>query len=258
MLGKRLIIAGLMASAGALSVPSVMPLFAEDAQTIEQAISSAERPDTDRARDADRKPSEVLSFFGVEEGQTILDLFSGGGYYTELLSRIVGPNGKVTAHNNAAYLSFAKNDLKTRYENGRLANVQSLIAEADDIHLAPDSLDFVMMTLTFHDLYYHSENWPEIDADRLLSELFKGLKPGGVVGIIDHSAKTGAPLELTANQLHRIDAGKVITIMTGHGFVLVDESDVLRNPDDPLTISMFDASIRGKTDRFVMKFKKPE
>ncbi len=223
------------------------------------AVASESRPDADRDRDEHRKPAEVLEFLGVEPGMTVLDMYSGGGYYTEILSRTVGPEGRVLAHSNEAYLQFVGEEFEQRYLDGRLANARVLMAENNELALDHDTLDAVMLVLSFHDLYYVApENgWPEVNVGQFLAELRKGLKPGGFVAVIDHYATDGAPRE-TGGTLHRIDPAIVVEDMTAAGFKLDGQIDILRNPDDDHSRSVFDPDLRGRTDRFVMRFRNPE
>ena len=222
------------------------------------AVANPARPDADLARDAGRQPAQVLDFVGIEPGMVVLDLFSGGGYYTEILSYVVGAEGHVIAHTNQAYLQFVGDEFEQRYLDGRLANVDVLIAENNELELAENSLDAVMLVLSFHDLYYAApdQGWPAIDVAAFLAELRKGLKPGGLVGIIDHYAADGSPRE-TGGTTHRIDPAIVLADMDDAGFELDGQSDVLRNADDDYDKVVFDESVRGKTDRFVMRFRNP-
>ena len=222
------------------------------------AVANTARSAADRDRDAGRNPAAVLAFVGIQPGTQVLDLYSGGGYYAELLAYVVGENGRVHAHNNEAYLGFAGDEIETRYANNRLANVESLMAENNELALEPDSFDAVTMILTYHDFYLADPDngWPAIDGAALRAELFKGLKPGGVIGLIDHSAPDGAPAT-TGGTTHRIDVAIVIEEMTASGFVLDESSDLLRNPADDREKSAFDPSIRGNTDRFMLRFLKP-
>lgn len=223
----------------------------------EAAVLNSARLQADFARDAGRKPAEVLEFLGVAPGMTVLDMFSGGGYYTEIISHVVGAEGKVVAQSNAAYLNFVGDEFADRYLGGRLPNTEVLMAENNELSLAPGAFDAIMMVLSFHDLFYAApdQGWPAIDVTALLAELHKGLKDDGFIGIVDHVAAEGSPSD-TGNTLHRIDPAIVVETMAAAGFELDGQADMLRNPDDTLEISVFDPSVRGNTDRFVLRFRK--
>ena len=223
---------------------------------IDDILDNPDRTISDRAKDDLRKPTEVLTFFGVQPKMKVFDLFSGGGYYSEIVSRIVGEEGQVISHNNQAYLNLVEKELTARQKDNRLPNIQPLISEANDITIEPNSLDMVLMILTYHDLHYIDNGWQAIDTPRLLTEVFKGLKPGGIVGVVDHVADLGSGL-MAAQTLHRIDPNIVRAELEAAGFIFDGEIDVLHNEEDPLNIPMFEKSIRGKTDRFVYRFKKP-
>ncbi|MBT1445228.1 methyltransferase domain-containing protein [Shewanella sp. JM162201] len=220
---------------------------------ISAALAAAERPAADKARDAQRKPDVMLNFFEVEPGQKVLDIFSGGGYYTELLARVVGKEGTVVAHNNQAYLPFAGEELKQRQYDKRLPNVQPLLAEANDLRFAEASFDRIFFVLGFHDAFFSDKDWPAIDVDKLTALMFRSLRPGGKVAIIDHRAKAGSDIEV-AKRLHRIDPAIIIEKMTAAGFVLEAQSDALKNSADDLEQSVFSEQMRGRSDRFVLKF----
>lgn len=230
-----------------------------DASIYRDAVQRSDRSDADRARDEGRKPAQVLEFFGIHPGMKVLDLYSGGGYYTEILSRVVGPTGKVVAHTNSAYAQFVGDEATIRYANNRLANVELLLAENNELQLPADSFDAIMMVLAYHDIYYVAPNngWPKIDGPKLLAELYKGLRPGGILAVVDHYAAAGSPRD-TGNSLHRIDPQIVIDELQAAGFKLEAKSDVLRNMDDDHSLSMAAPEVRGKTDRFVLKFRKPD
>ena len=223
------------------------------------AVANPERTDADRARDAGRKPAQVLEFVGIERGMTVLDMFSGGGYYTEILARTVGDDGHVIAHANEAYVNYVGKEFEVRYLGGRLPNTDVLMAENNELELEPGSLDAIMLVLSFHDLYYADpENgWPAIDVEPFLAELHGGLKDGGIVGIVDHYAAAGSPSD-AGGTTHRIDPAIVIEAMSNAGFRLDAQADFLRNPDDDYEKTVFDPELRGKTDRFVMRFVKAE
>jgi predicted methyltransferase len=229
-----------------------------DVSVYEAAVSHGARPDADRARDGARKPAQVLEFIGIVPGMTVLDMFSGGGYYTEILSHLVGDDGRVAAHSNKAYVAFVGEEFEMRYLGGRLPNVEILMAENNELALNPGAFDAVMLVLSFHDLYYAApdDGWPAFDVPALLAELHNGLRAGGVVGILDHYAAEGAPPE-TGGTTHRIDPVIVIAAMTAAGFELDGQSDLLRNPTDDYEKVVFDPEVRGNTDRFILRFRKP-
>lgn len=223
------------------------------------AVDAANRLAADREQDARRKPAEVLAFFGVQRGMSVLDLFSGGGYYSELLATVVGPTGRVVAHNNSAYLNGLKEQHTQRYgDPQRLPNVERLAAEGNELELEPASFDFVLLSNVYHDFYYAdpANGWPAIDGARLLAEIFASMKPGATLGLTDHAAAPGSPAE-SGGTLHRIDPELVKRDFAAAGFVFDAQSDVLRNPGDDLTKGMFDPAVRGQTDRFILRFRKP-
>jgi predicted methyltransferase len=243
-----------------VEVESSMPEMSvsADDSVYATAVNNPARNDQDRQRDALRKPGEVMQFFGIGPGDTVLDLFSGGGYYSELLSYVVGDDGKVVSHSNAAYANFVGEEATHRYGDNRLPNVEILMAENNELSLPENEFDAVMMVLAYHDIYYidPDNGWPKIDGPALLGEIFAGLRPGGVLGIVDHVAAAGAARE-TGNTLHRIDPDIVRLEVEKAGFVFEESADLLRNPEDDQTKHMGDPSVRGKTDRFVMRFRKP-
>jgi predicted methyltransferase len=220
------------------------------------AVDHPGRTAADRERDAGRKPREVLEFFGIEPGMTVLDMFSGGGYYTEILSYVVGPSGRVIAHTNSAYAGFVGDEATNRYAGDRLTNVEHMLAENNELALDENAYDVIMLVLAYHDIYLDdaSSGWPKIDGPQFRAELRKGLKPGGMLAIVDHYAAAGSPPE-TGGTVHRIDPQIVIDELTADGFVLEAKSDVLRNMDDDHSVGVFDPAVRGKTDQFVLKFR---
>ena len=223
------------------------------------ALAGASRPESDIASDATRKPADVLRFFGIKPGDIVLEMWAAGGYYTELLSAVVGPDGKVIAHDNTPSLNFAAEAHANRHAGNRLPNVELLVAENNELQLEQDRFDAITIVLNYHDVYWTSEEygWVGIDVAPFVAELYKGLKPGGILGIVDHQAEPGSPAE-TGNTLHRIDSAVVIADLEAAGFVLDGESDVLRSSEDDYSVSVFDPAVRSKTDRFVLRFRKPQ
>jgi predicted methyltransferase len=225
-------------------------------QAIIKAISTDERSDADHKRDTTSKPAQVLEFFGLESGMVVIDLFGGGGYYTELAARVVGDEGKVYHHTNHAYIPFIESELELRFANERLAGVTRLLSEADDLGLPEGEADMVLMVMCYHDLFLVDEGWPEIDRELFWKQVRAALKPGGTLAVVDHVAKAGTGSS-EVQKLHRIDKDFAKTDIEAAGFVFEAESDVLRNPDDNHSLIVFNPEIRRKTDRFVYKFTKP-
>jgi len=236
---------------------STMSVPAEESVYV-MAQNHPARSEADRERDATRKPAEVMQFFGIEPGMEVLDLFSGGGYFSELLSYVVGPTGSVTAHTNAAYLGFVGEETKARYADERLPNVEVLVAENNELALPEGKFDAVVMILSYHDIYYVNpeDGWARIDGPALLAEIRSGMKPGAILGIVDHVAESGSPVE-TGGTLHRIDPAVIRAEIEAAGFVFEDETGILRNPDDDHMKNVFDPAIRGRTDQVVLRFRTP-
>jgi predicted methyltransferase len=223
------------------------------------AAAYADRLPEDFARDACSRPGEVLAFIGIERGMCVLDFNTATGYYAELLARTVGPGGHVVAHNHpGARAALARGEIERRYAGGRLANVQQLFAAHDALALAPGSLDAALMATVYHDTYWYDPavNWGPVDRERMLLALREMLAPGGLVGVIDHYARPAEDPRRSAMEAHRIDPDVVLSDFRGAGFALEAQCDVLRNVADDRTKSVFDDAIRGRTDRFVMRFRR--
>lgn len=217
-------------------------------------LAAAGRPEADKKRDGDRKPVEVIAFLGVAPGMTVVDLIAAGGYYTEVLSAAVGSEGRVYAQNNAYVLKMrdGANDkaMTRRLEGERLPNVVRLDREVRELGLAPGSVDLAFTALNFHDIY--NGRGREAAAD-FLGTVYRILEPGGVLGLIDHAGNPGRDNE----KLHRIEEGKVREAAQAAGFEVEASSDVLRHLDDDRSSNVFAPGLRGKTDRFVLRLRKP-
>lgn len=229
----------------------VAPVAVEPpANPIAVAIEHADRSADDRARDADRKPAQVLEFFGIKPGDRVVDVAAGKGYYTELLARVVGPDGAVHAQNNKFIGGFASEPLDKRLEAIKLTQIRRLDSELDEPGL-PADVDAVLMVL-----FYHDTVWQKTDRPAFLAAVLASLKPGGVFGVVDHHAESGSGLR-DVKTIHRIDVAALKKEVEAAGFVLDGESDALRHPEDDHTKNVFDATIRGKTDRFILRYRKP-
>jgi len=233
-----------------------LPTFAADPSPIEASIANPERTAADHERDARDKPAEVMAFAGVKPGMTVVDMFSAGGYYTELLAGVVGPTGKVLAVNNVPYATFAKEDIKKRFADDRLKNVEQRLVEASYINFPPKSVDIVFIVMAYHDTYWidEKEGWPEINTDGFLASIKRMLKPGGKLLIIDHNAAPGTGKEI-ASKLHRLNEDWSKQSVIAHGFVFEKSYDGLRNPNDQLDKMVYDPAVKGKTDRYVLLYR---
>jgi predicted methyltransferase len=224
---------------------------------IAKAVAAPERSDKDRERDARDKPAELLTFAGLKPGMKVADVFGGGGYWSEIYTRAVGPTGSVTLVNNVGYFNYSKDDLKARFDKDRLKEVKRRVVENPNMDLGRDQFDLITIYLSYHDIYWvdEAEGWPKIDADRFVTQLRDALKPGGHLLIVDHAAKEGSGSS-AAQDLHRIDEAFARKDFTSHGFVLEKSWDGFRNPADDHTKLVFDPAIRGKTDRFTQLYRK--
>ena len=258
----------MLVTAFALTLGGSMPqahseAIAKEAPTphtsIADAIADPGRPATDREQDATRKPAEILGFLGVVPGMRVLDAFSAGGYYTELLARIIGSEGEVIAYNNPPYAKFAEKGIAARYAGNRLPNARQVTSTLEQLELEPASLDAAIFVMSYHDLYWRPADgsWPPTDPSLLLAKLYAALKPGGVILVQDHVAAPGGEVSEVVDRLHRIDPTVVKRDFERAGFEFESASDALTHPADDHTINVFNPAIRGKTDQFVFRFRKP-
>jgi predicted methyltransferase len=189
----------------------------------------------------------------------VLDLNAATGYYTELLALVVGPSGHVIAHNHpGAREALQPEDFERRYGANRLPNAEQLFAAHNDIALPAGSLDAALMSMVYHDTYWYDPkvDWGPVDSPALLQSLRSALAPGGIIGVIDHYAAAGADPKTSAIATHRIDIGVVLRDFRAAGFEPESQSDALRNPADDYAKSVFDDAVRGRTDRFVIRFRR--
>lgn len=244
--------------ATALCLSGLHSANASNATDINAALASPVRSHADLERDLREKPQQVLELAGFKKGMVIADIFAGGGYYSEILSGLVGKNGSVLMINNAPYDAYAKKDLTLRLANNRLANVQYSITPNENLGFTANSLDGALIIMSLHDLFYADPEggWPAIDAKQFIGQIVAALKPGGKFLIVDHFAKADSGFS-DSKALHRIDEQYAISYLQAQGLELIGKIDVLRNPDDDYSKTVFDPAIKGRTDRFVHVYQKP-
>ncbi len=228
------------------------------AADIAVAVSAPGRPDDQIKLDESRRPVEILKFEGLKRGDAALDLFAGAGYYSEIMARAVGPTGSVFAWDPANFVNDKARTVWTALKQ-RQPNVAFVPTPANAIALPPNAFDFAMIHLNYHDFYWESARFglPRMDPAAILANLYQSMKPGGTVAVIDHVANAGGDTRAVVEKFHRIDPETIKADFKRAGFVLDGESTLLRNPADDHEKSVFDPSIRGKTDRVVYRFRKP-
>jgi len=220
---------------------------------IAAAVHDPGRPAEDVARDVARKPGEMLAFSGIKPGDKVLEVIPGGGYFTRILSKAVGPTGHVYAAAPDPKGSDAEPAAAKIAADPAYANVTVIaITPAGMTALPP--LDMIWTAQNYHDLHLTRVH---ADVPALAKLWLSILKHGGRLIIIDHVAAVGSPATATADALHRIDPAFVRGEVEAAGFTFDGQSDVLRNPADPHSANVFDPSIRGHTDQFVFRFRKP-
>lgn len=248
------------AVAGTLLFSSALVAKDTTPAAIAAAVAAPGRPADDVKLDASRRPAEVLGFLGLKPGMRAADIMAGSGYYTEIMARAVGPKGRVTAFEPTQFYD-GQPKAKTAWDalKGRAANVTLATYPFDKFTATPASLDFTMLHLVYHDIYWASEKYkvPLTDPAAFLAVLYRATKPGGIVGVVDHAGPVG-DTRATVEKLHRIDPATVKADFAKAGFRLEAESPVLRVSEDDHSKGVFDPAVRGKTDRFVYRFRKPK
>ena len=220
---------------------------------LDAILADASRPQQDRDADSGRQPGEVVRFFGVERGDNVADLLTGGGYWTRILVPLVGPAGRVYAGNNPFFAEYFQEAFDALLAQPAFASVVRIDGPVDRIALPADgSLDAAIMVNAYHDLYLTDE-----DRGALNRKVLAALKPGGVYGIVDHDAARGDGATKVM-ELHRIEKQTVIDEVSAAGFTLAREASFLSNPADDHSMAIFAPGIAGQTDRFVLRFEKPQ
>lgn len=215
------------------------------------AVADPRRPEADRERDALRHPAEILAFTGVQEGWRVADIGPGGGYYTRLFAVAVGESGRVYGVDRPGTTERPRPLAAVAPAYTNITHLTTGYAD----WTTGEPLDAIFISQIYHDFFLSFFN---IDVPALNQRMFNALKPGGVLIIIDHAAPAGAVVGTdAATASHRIDQAQVVRELTAAGFVLEQESHVLRNPADDLSLRVFEGDIRGRTDQFVLRFRRP-
>jgi predicted methyltransferase len=221
---------------------------------IAAAVADAGRPEADRARDAERKPAEMLALAGIRPGSVVIEMLPGGGYFTRIFSKAVGPTGHVYAEigNLPPRPGAPPPPVTVIAADPAYSNVTVTTSPFTAL-TAPTPADVVWTSQNYHDLHLARFN---LDVAAVNRSVFNALRPGGLYVVLDHAAAPGSPVTV-ADTLHRIDPAIVRREVEAAGFVFVSESNAVRNPADPHTANVFDPAIRGHTDQFILVFRRP-
>ncbi len=222
------------------------------------AIADSSRPNSDTTRDADRKPEQTLAFSGIKPGDQVADYVANSGYFTRLFSSVVGSKGHVYAVEPTAFFKFQSFPTAVAELQGYAVahpNVTVTTAAALEGLRFPEKLDLFWISRNYHDL--HDKFMGPVDTAAFNKAVYEALKPGGFYVVLDHSAAPGAAADVTET-LHRIESSTVRREVEAAGFKFDSESSILANPADPRTAKVFDQTIRGHTDQFILKFRKPK
>jgi predicted methyltransferase len=224
-------------------------LAADVPDYVAKAVADPSRPKTDSVRDVLRAPSETIAFAGVKPGMVVAEFFPSGGYYTRMLSDVVGPRGKIYGIENPKWDKGG--DAKMAAEPGH-GNVTIEMVKFGEFN-PPQKVDMVWITQNYHDL--HVAEYGPVDMAAFNKRVYDGLKPGGIYFILDHQANPGTD-DAGIAKVHRIEKSVVIKEVTAAGFRLVGESNVLHRTTDDHTKMSSDPAIKGHTDQFLLKFQK--
>ena len=244
----------LLIPAPAAAKPSARP-----AANVAAAVADTANRTPDNVKlDESRKPAELLRFFGLRQGMQVLDMFGANKYWAEIMAPAVGPKGHVTVWQATQFLNDERRKAFDEFAS-RQKNVTLIASAFETPELPRNKFDFAIMNLDYHDVYWESaeRKISRMEPRAWLKRLYAAMKPGAIVGIVDHAATPGGDVRAVVDKLHRIDPAVIQTDFRHAGFVLVGTSNLLRNPADDHSLNVFDPKIRGKTDRVVFKFKKP-
>ena len=249
----------------ALQSPQIFSAAIDEAEVLNAMLKEG-RLENDIERDQRSKPQAVIPLLDLETGDRVVDIFAGGGYYTELLAAVVGAEGEAILHNNSGFEQWGVNGLTDRFASGRdPGNIVRHTRSGINLDLEANSLDGALIIMAYHDLYvvpkrYNGEEYVPVgnpaNTEYFLQQVFDALKPGGRFVIVDHSGDASMEHDVVA-ALHRIKEEFTRVEVEAAGFNFVDSTDALRNPEDDRSMIVFDLDVQGKTDRFVFAFEKP-
>ncbi len=253
MRAMKLMLAATLAAAPLGADAKVLP-----PANVAAAIAAPGRSADNVKLDASRKPAQLLAFLGVRRGMHVLDMFGANRYWAEIFARAVGSKGKVLvweptqfydAESKKAFPAFA----------ARTHNVSIVSSPFESPELPLAYADFALINLNYHDVYWENAKYgvKRMEPAAFLKTLYAAVKPGGIVGVVDHTANPGGDTRAVVDELHRIDPAVVKRDFRKAGFVLIASSAMYRTPADDHSLTGSDPKIRGKTDRFVLKFRKP-
>lgn len=247
---RRLILAALLATAP-------VAITAQPADVASRVAATPDRTEANVKLDESRKPAEVLKFLGLRKGMRVADPFGGNLYWAEIVAPAVGPNGRVTIWEPQQFYNQKVLDSYTALK-AKQPNVWMRVSPMESPDLPAGKYDFMLINLDYHDVYWESAKYgiARMDPDQWLKTIYAAMKPGAVVGVIDHVANPG-DTRATVEKLHRIDPEVIKADFKRAGFRLEATSDLLRNSADDHSLNVFDPKIRGKTDRVILKFRKP-
>jgi predicted methyltransferase len=224
------------------------------------AVSAQDRSADNVKLDEGRKPAQVLHFLGLRPGMHVLDLFGGNAYWAEIVAPVVGPTGHDTVWEPTQFYSD-KTKASFAAFMGKHQNVSIVSSPFEDpaAALPKNYADLVILNDNYHDTYWQNAKYkiPQMDPNAFLKAVYNAMKPGAVIGVIDHIANPNSDTRATVEKYHRIDPNVVKADFKRAGFVFVKSSNVLRNPADDHSLLVFDPKVRGHTDKFVFEFKKP-
>jgi predicted methyltransferase len=248
-------IAILIAAAVVAAAPSTLIAAPGD---VTAAAAAASRSADNVKLDESRKPVALLQFFGLKEGDHVIDMFGANRYWAEIMAPAVGPSGSVAVWQPTQFMNDKRKAEFAEFA-ARQPNVALISTPFEAPRLGHEAYDFMIMNLDYHDTYWQNPKAgiPRMDPDQWLKAVYDAMKPGATVGIVDHVANPGGDTRATVEKLHRIDPAVIKADFERAGFVLEEQSDLLRNPADDHSLLVFDPKIRGKTDRAVFRFRKP-